>query len=123
MLFRILADIVILTHFLWILFLFLGTIWGVKNNVIKIVHLSGLLFAILIQVFGWYCPLTHLEFWLRSKQDPALAYAGSFMIHYAEKLVYLELSGTMVFVLTIILGVFNLWMYLGSRLAKTSREC
>ena len=45
-----------------------------------VIHLSGLFFAILIQVFGWYCPLTHLEFWLRSKHDPALVYVGSFMV-------------------------------------------
>jgi len=29
---KILADIVVLTHFIWILFLFIGTCWGLKNR-------------------------------------------------------------------------------------------
>jgi hypothetical protein len=112
MLYKIFADIVVLIHFLWIVFLFLGAVWGVKNKVIRVIHLSGLFFAILIQVFGWYCPLTHLEFWLRSKHDPALVYVGSFIVHYAEKVVYLELSQATIFIFTIFLCVFNAWVYL-----------
>ena len=115
MVFKILADFVVLVHFLWIIFLFLGAIWGVKNNVIKIVHLLGLLFAILIQIFGWYCPLTHLEVWLRSKHDPGMAYVGSFIIHYMERLVYLEISQTGILLATIGLVIFNLWVYLRKR--------
>ena len=115
MLYKVAADVIVLTHFLWIIFLFFGAIWGVRNRIVKIIHLSGLLFAILIQIFGWYCPLTHLEFWLRSRHNPSIAYAGSFIIHYMERLVYLEISQTMVLVFTIFLSLFNLWVYLRMR--------
>ena len=57
MLYKVAADVIVLTHLLWIIFLFFGAIWGVRNRIVKIIHLSGLLFAILIQVFDWYCPL------------------------------------------------------------------
>jgi len=109
---KILADFVVLVHFLWIVFLFLGAIWGSKHKAVKIAHLSGLLFSILIQVFGWYCPLTHFEFWLRSKHDPALAYAGSFIVHYVEQIVYIEFSRPLIRVLTVFLLGFNAWFYL-----------
>jgi hypothetical protein len=109
---KILADFVVLVHFLWIVFLFLGAIWGSKHKAVKITHFSGLLFAILIQVFGWYCPLTHFEFGLRSKHDPALAYAGSFIVHYVEQIVYIELSRPLILVLTVFLLGFNAWFYL-----------
>lgn len=112
MLFKILADIVVSVHFLWIPFLFLGALLGVRNKVIKMVHLSGLVFAIMVQVFGWHCPLTHLGFCLRSKYDPTLAYAESFIVRYVEKLVYLELSYSLIFVFTIFLWAFNGWLYL-----------
>ena len=112
MLFKILADLVVLVHFLWIIFLFLGAVLGVRCKAIKIIHLSALCFAILIQVFDWYCPLTYLEFWLRSKHDPALTYSGSFVIHYVEKVVYLELSRSLIFIFTVFLVVFNGWLYL-----------
>ena len=115
MLHKISADFVVSVHFLWILFLIFGALLGVRNRAIKYIHLSGLLFAILIQIFGWYCPLTHLDFWLRSRHNPSIAYAGSFIIHYVERLVYLEISQTMVLVFTIFLSLFNLWVYLRMR--------
>ncbi len=112
MLYKIGADIIVLIHFFWILFLFFGAVWGVRNRIVKGFHLSGLFFAILIQVFGWYCPLTHVEFWLRLKHNPGLVHIGSFIVHYVEKVVYLELSQTTIFIFTIFLCVFNAWIYL-----------
>ena len=115
MLCKIFADIVVLIYFLWIVFLLLGAVWGVKNKVIRVIHFSGLFFAILIQIFNWYCPLTHVEFWLRSKHDPALTYAGSFIVHYVEKLIYFELSQSTIFIFTVFLCAFNAWAYFGRR--------
>ena len=112
MLYEILADAAVFSHFLWIVFLILGAFLGVKYKAIKIVHISGLIFAFIIQLFDWYCPLTHLEVWLRSKHDPAQPYAGSFIIHYVEKIVYIELPRYLIFGLTILLCGFNALMYL-----------
>ena len=110
--YKILADIVVLIHFLWILFLIFGAFPGAGNKAIKIFHISGLIFAFVIQIFGWYCPLTHLEVWLRAKHDPSLAYAGSFIIHYLEGLIYIEISAWLIFSLTLLLIGFNIWFYL-----------
>lgn len=107
----IFADIVVAFHFIWIVFLFLGGIWGRKIKIVKIAHLSGLGFAIVMQAFDWYCPLTHLEVWLRSKQDPSQTYAGSFIIHYVEKLIYIDISREIIFAGTIVLCAFNAWLY------------
>ncbi len=111
MLFKVLADITVLLHVLWILFLVFGSVPGARFRIAKTLHILGLAFAILIQIFGWYCPLTHLEVWLRLKHDPSLAYGGSFIINYAEKLIYFELSRTSIFILTILLISFNIWFY------------
>jgi hypothetical protein len=112
MFYKIFADIVVFIHFLWIIFLFFGAFWGIKNKAIKIFHLSGLAFAFVIQIFDWYCPLTHLEVWLRSKHDQTLTYTGSFIIYYVEKIVYMELSRYLIIVFTIFLCGFNAWLYL-----------
>lgn len=111
MILSILADITVLIHLLWILFLILGAVAGVKYRAAKIIHLSGLAFAFVIIMFGWYCPLTYLEVWLRQQHDPALSYTGSFIAHYIEKLVYLEMSHSALMVLTILLVGFNIWIY------------
>jgi Protein of Unknown function (DUF2784) len=112
MVYKVLADIVVFVHFLWILFLIFGVFWGTRNLTVKVIHISALAFAIIIQVFNWYCPLTHLEAWLRAKHDTSVSYAGSFITHYIEKIVYIELSPTLIFVLTIFLGGFSSWLYL-----------
>lgn len=112
MFYKVLADIVVLIHLLWILFLISGALWGVRNKGIRIFHISGLIFAFVIQIFDWYCPLTHVEVWLRAKHDPALSYKGSFIIHYVEKIIYIELSSNVVLILTVIVCGFNTWVYL-----------
>jgi len=112
MLYKLSADIVVLIHFLWILFLIFGSLLGVRYRAIKILHIAGLGFAFMIQILGWYCPLTYLEVWLRQQHDLSLSYIGAFIIHYVEKLIYIELSPTIIFVLTTILCVFNVYVYI-----------
>lgn len=112
MLYKVLADTVVFLHLLWIVFLIFGAFWGVRDRRVKFLHISGLLFAVAIQVFGWYCPLTDLETWLRSKHDPSLSYRGSFIVHYMEKLIYVELPRSLIFALTVVLILGNVWFYL-----------
>jgi hypothetical protein len=112
MVYKILADGVVLIHFLWIVFLLVGGLWGRRNRFLKIFHLSGLAFALIIQLFDCFCPLTHLEVWLRAKHHPGLAYTGSFIIHYVESIVYLEISHIIVMIVTFLLIGFNVWIYL-----------
>ncbi|OGW38759.1 MAG: hypothetical protein A2010_04730 [Nitrospirae bacterium GWD2_57_9] len=117
MTYRILADITVLVHFLWIVFLIAGAYWGRKYRAVRNVHLAGMGFALVSQVFGWYCPLTHLEVWLRAHQDQAAAYAGSFIVYYTEKLIYISVSPAMIFVVTLVLIGINIFVY-----ARTLRQ-
>jgi len=89
-----------------------GVLLGQRYRAIRIFHIAGLLFAVLLQIFGWYCPLTYIEIWLREKHDPSITYKGSFIIHYVEKLVYIDLTREMVFVLTLMLVSISVYMYL-----------
>jgi hypothetical protein len=115
MFYSVLADIVVLVHFLWIVFLVFGAFWGVKNKLVKVFHVSGLCFALIIHIFNWYCPLTHIELYLRSRHDPALTYTGSFIAHYAERIIYIGLSPYILLLLTVFLCAFNAWYYLGKK--------
>ncbi|MEE9614211.1 MAG: DUF2784 domain-containing protein [Thermodesulfobacteriota bacterium] len=112
MLYKLFADMVVLTHLLWIIFLLFGAFLGVKNRIIMVVHVSGLAFALVLNAFGWYCPLTHLELWARARHDPSLAYTGSFIVHYVEELIYVELPPSSLLLLTVLLCGFNGWWYL-----------
>ncbi|HEY3346253.1 MAG TPA: DUF2784 domain-containing protein, partial [Nitrospirota bacterium] len=111
MFYRILADITVSAHFLWILFLIFGGLWGRRIKAVKIAHVSGLVFAFFINLLGIYCPLTYLETWLRTMFAPATAYSGSFISHYLERVIYLNLPPYGIFALTVILCAFNVWVY------------
>jgi hypothetical protein len=112
MIYKILADLTVALHFAWILFLLLGAVWGVRYRWVKYFHLFGLGFAFLIQALDWYCPLTHLEIYLRARHDPSLAYAGSFIIYYLEQVVYLQVPQYAIVVMTILLCALNLFLYI-----------
>jgi len=112
MFYKITADIIVLLHFLWIIFLMFGAFIGRHYKGIKIFHIAGMGFAVVIQIFGWYCPLTYLEVWLREMHDPARSYRGSFIINYVEKLVYIQLPGKIILIATIFLVIMSAWIYL-----------
>ena len=111
MTYRVLADIIVVVHLLWILFLVAGGYWGVKRRLVMMIHGAGLVFAMVSQVFGWYCPLTHLEAWLMEKARPSTAYHEPFIAHYAKKLVYIDVPAFAIFVLTLVLIAVNGWLY------------
>jgi hypothetical protein len=110
----LLADAVVAVHFLWILFLILGGWWGRRIRAVARIHLAGLAFAFLIESFDWYCPLTHLEVWLR-REGPHAGYAESFLTHYLNRLIYIDLPHPLIVWLTLILCAANAWLYLSSR--------
>lgn len=112
---QMLADIVVLTHFLWIVFLIFGAIPGRRYRTIKYLHIGGLGFALMLQVFDWYCPLTYLEVWLRELHAPGQTYAGSYISHYLEKIIYIEVDRWIIAVLTIALCGMNVWLYGGGK--------
>ncbi len=116
--YTILADVVVITHFLWIVFLIFGAAAGRRHGKIKYIHISGLAFAIIIQAFGWYCPLTHLEVWLRARHDPDMAYTGSYIIHYLEKIIYIQIDAGVIIILTALLCGVNALIYIRGKKAR-----
>ena len=93
------ADAVLLLHVLIVAFVVLGLLavfagaalsWGwVRNPVFRSLHLSAILFVAAQAWLGLVCPLTEIEMTLRAKGG-ATAYAGSFMSHWLQELLYYE---------------------------------
>jgi hypothetical protein len=52
---------------------------------------------------------------LRSKHSPFLTYAGSFIIHYVENIVYIEIPRSVILILTLLLCGLNAWLYFRKR--------
>lgn len=109
MLYGISADIIVTVHLLWILFLILGALVGMKVRWVRLTHIGALAFSVLLQLNNWVCPITHLEYWLRSRSDSA--YTGGFIKHYVEKLVYLDVSPSAVLWGTGVVIVGSIFLY------------
>lgn len=83
----LLADLLVLIHFLFIVFVLLGGILLLKWKKLIWLHLPALLWGIFIQFSGWICPLTPLEIQLRRLAGTDL-YQGGFISHYLVPLIY-----------------------------------
>lgn len=108
--YKIAADIVVAVHFGWILFLIGGAFIGRRVRWVMWMHLVALGYSVLLQAFSWICPLTYLELWLWNR-TPAGSYSGSFIAHYLEKLIYMEIPRGLVFVLTVAVIVISAVVY------------
>ena len=108
---KLVADVVVLIHLFWIGFILFGALVGRRHRWAKWLHVGALAFSLCLQLFHWVCPLTYLEVWLRRQHDPALTYTGDFLAHYAERLVYLQLSPPVVLGATVLVIGLSVWAY------------
>ena len=82
-----LADLVVVLHGIFVLFVLLGGFFSLWKIGIAWVHLPAVLWAACIEFFGWICPLTPLENMLRQKAGAA-GYESGFVEHYIMPLLY-----------------------------------
>ncbi|MBD3221629.1 DUF2784 family protein [bacterium] len=84
---RLLADVVLVVHLLFILFVVLGGLVVLRWPRLAWLHLPCWVWGALIEFTGWICPLTPLEVRLRHEAGQA-GYSGGFIDHYLVPLVY-----------------------------------
>jgi hypothetical protein len=89
MIYRILADAVVLLHFCFVVFVVLGGLVVLRRPRLAWVHVPAAVWGILIEFAGWICPLTPLENSLRRRGGEA-GYEGGFVEHYVTALMYPE---------------------------------
>jgi hypothetical protein len=82
------VELVLITHFLIILFVLVGFPIGLKYNLrrFRIFHACVLIYISTLMVLGKPCPLTILE---ESLRDGAV-YQGSFIATWLNRIIYLE---------------------------------
>lgn len=87
MIYRLLADLVVILHLAFILFAVLGGLLVFWWKRVVCIHIPTVVWAALIMLIGWVCPLTPLENWLRRKGGES-GYATSFVEQYILPLIY-----------------------------------
>ena len=87
MFYRVLADVVLLFHLAFILFVVLGSLLVWRFPRLAWLHLPAVMWAGLIEISGRVCPLTPLENHLRRLSGEA-GYHGGFVEHYLLPIIY-----------------------------------
>ena len=87
MLLRALADIVLVVHLGFILFVLVGGMLAFRWRWIPWLHLPAAFWAISLEFGGWICPLTPLENWLR-RASGEVGFSGGFIEHYIWPIIY-----------------------------------
>ena len=111
MLYRVLADAVLVFHLAFVAFAVAGGLLALRWRWVPLVHLPVLAWAAFVEFSGGICPLTPLENGLRAAGGAA-GYTGGFVEHYLLPLLYpAELTRTLQFVLGGGLLAFNAAVY------------
>lgn len=87
MLYRLLADCVVLLHVGFVVFVVLGGFLTWRWRGVVWAHVPCALWGIAIEYGGWVCPLTPLENALRARAG-LQGYAGGFVDHYVIPALY-----------------------------------
>jgi hypothetical protein len=85
--FRGLADLVLLVHLMFVVFVVVGGLLVLRWPRLAWVHVPVALYGALIEFVGFICPLTPLEIWLRRRGGEA-GYEGGFVEHYVTAALY-----------------------------------
>lgn len=110
MIYRLLADITLILHLLFVLFAIFGGLLVLYRRFILWLHLPALVWAIFIEFFQITCPLTTLENYLHALGGES-GYAGGFIEHYVSAALYWQMSLETQILLGISLIVFNVFVY------------
>jgi hypothetical protein len=106
-----LANLVVLVHFAFLLFVSIGALAVLRWRWLAWVHVPAALWGVLIEFSGWICPLTPLENLLRRRAGE-VGYEGGFIDHYVAGVIYPEgLTRRSQVVLGILVLAFNAGMY------------
>lgn len=89
MFYRVLADLVMLLHFAYIVFVMGGAFLVLHRRWWMWLHLPAVAWGVWIEFYAKTCPLTPLENSLRARAGQE-GYAGGFIDHYLTRAIYPE---------------------------------
>lgn len=87
--YRLLSDLVVLIHLVFILFVATGGLAALRLPQLALLHLPAAAWGTAVELNGWYCPLTPLENHFRRLAGDR-GYDGEFIDHYLLPFIYPE---------------------------------
>lgn len=119
MLYQVSADLVLLLHVSFVLFVLFGGFLLIKWPRLMWLHLPAVAWGAFVEFSGWICPLTPLENWLRAQAGEA-TYTEDFIVRSLSSILYPDaLTHEVQLILGTALLIVNLAIY--GWLWRTSR--
>jgi len=87
MLWQVLATAIAILHFAFILFVVFGGLAVLRWPRVAWVHLPAAVWGVMIELAGWWCPLTRWENHCLREAGRA-GYDGGFVAHYLFAVIY-----------------------------------
>ena len=105
------ADLILLGHFLFVLFALFGALLLFIDKRFVYVHVPAVLWSSVVNLANWTCPLTPLEQQLRTKAGQK-SFEGGWIKHYFDPLVRpLGMPRKMELIAGVSVLVWNLILY------------
>ncbi len=108
--YRAMAGSVLLLHAAYIAWVIFGAFFTRGRARLAALHVATLVYGMIIEIFGFWCPLTALETWLEMRGNVP-AYRGPFLLHYLDAVVYPDISPKLLIAGAVAVCILNLRIY------------
>ena len=104
------AALVLSLHAVYIAWVIFGALFTRGRARLAALHVSTLLYGIIVEIFGLWCPLTELEQWLELRGGVS-PYRGPFLLHYLDAVVYPDIPPKLLIAAAVVVCILNLGIY------------
>ena len=109
-LYRTMAASVVSLHAAYIAWVIFGAFFTRGRPRLAALHVATLVYSVIVEIFGFWCPLTALEEWLAIRSNLP-AYRGPFLLHYLDAVVYPDIPPNLLITGAVAVCILNLWIY------------
>ena len=110
MIYRLFADIILIIHFGYLLFVVFGGFFMLRWRGLWKFHLPAVIWGFLVQYFVWICPLTTWENYFRELGGQS-GYENGFIDYFVTSILYPNINAEVHTILAITLVLLNLAIY------------
>jgi hypothetical protein len=108
--YRAMAASVLSLHAVYIAWVIFGASFTRGRPRLATLHVATLVYGVIIEIFGFWCPLTAFETWLEVRGGVS-AYRGPFLLHYLDAVVYPNIPPNLLIAGAVAVCLLNLWIY------------
>lgn len=104
------AIFILILHLGFIAWIAFGAAITRRRPLLTTLHILSFIWALLVEIFPWSCPLTLAENWLELRAGTA-PYQGGFVLHYLDALVYPNVPPMLLSVAAALVVAVNILIY------------